>query len=67
MRTAFDFFAWKGALGGARLAEDENGYMKVKYFLSPEKCNKLPEWEGTLPTRQSITAAPEDDFDDLPF
>ena len=70
----FDFVLWKNAMGAARLIEDENGYLKVKRFLPPERQDKLLPWVGNLPQRQVITTAPpvpgyEDipDNDNLPF
>lgn len=68
-----ELLSWIGAMGGAKLAEDENGYLKVRYFLSPEKQEKLPPWEGKAPERQRISSYSDSDFevlkddDDLPF
>lgn len=47
---------WIGAMGAAKLIEDENGYLKVKRFLPPEKQEKLPPWEGEAPQRQQVTS-----------
>lgn len=67
----FAFPTWVGAVGAARLKEDENGYLKVGWFLSQEKADDLPPWVGALPERQEITSIgtfdPLDDDDDLPF
>lgn len=65
----FNFLTWVGAVGAARLTEDDRGYLKVRYFLSQEKAAKLPPWEGPMPERQSVTEiAPDEQSDDeLPF
>lgn len=55
-----DILTWIGAIGGAKLVEDEEGYLKVRYFLSPEKQEKLPPWEGPVPERQTVTSIPQD-------
>lgn len=67
----FDTLTWVGAVGTARLAEDENGYLKVRYFLSPERAEKLPPWQGKEPERQEVSSLGDGfemlDDDDLPF
>lgn len=67
----FDTLTWVGAVGAARLAEDENGYLKVRYFLSPERAKKLPPWQGKEPERQEVSSLGDGfemlDDDDLPF
>lgn len=68
----FDTLTWVGAVGAARLIEDENGYLKVRYFLSPERAEKLPPWNGKQPERQEVTSLEDGidgvlDDDDLPF
>lgn len=73
----FVFLTWPGAMGAARLVEDENGYLKARFFLAPEKQDKLPPWVGPIPQRQAMTEAPPilgdddlpdtDDEDGLPF
>lgn len=67
----FDTLTWVGAVGAARLAEDENGYLKVRYFLSPERAEKLPPWQGKEPERQEVSSLGDGfemlDDDDLPF
>lgn len=65
----FLFPTWIGAIGAARLKEDDQGYLKVAYFLSPKKAESLPSWDGEVPERQSVTTiAPEKpDDDELPF
>lgn len=51
----FNFPTWVGAVGAAKLIEDENGYLKVRYFISESKAEKLPPWQGAMPERQTIT------------
>lgn len=67
----FDTLTWVGAVGAAKLAEDENGYLKVRFFLSPERAEKLPPWQGKEPERQEVSSLgngfEELDEDDLPF
>lgn len=67
----FDTLTWVGAVGAAKLVEDENGYLKVRYFLSPERAEKLPPWQGKEPERQEVSSLgdgfEELDKDDLPF
>lgn len=69
----FNFPTWVGAVGAAKLAEDENGYLKVRWFISESKAEKLPPWDGTVPERQTITtiggAFSDEDMDEseLPF
>lgn len=67
----FDTLTWVGAVGAARLVEDENGYLKVRYFLSPERAEKLPPWQGKEPERQEVSSLGDGlemlDDDDLPF
>lgn len=67
----FNFMTWIGAVGAARLKEDENGYLKVSYFISKSRAANLPEWVGDIPERQTVTKI--GDFeeintdDDIPF
>ena len=67
----FDTLTWVGAVGAAKLAEDENGYLKVRFFLSPERAEKLPPWQGKEPERQEVSSLGDGfealDDDDLPF
>lgn len=70
----FNFPTWVGAIGAAKLAEDENGYLKVRWFISESKAKKLPPWQGTMPERQTITTIGGSGFvdidpaeDELPF
>lgn len=57
---------WIGAVGAVQLAEDENGYLRVKRYLTPERAERLPAWQGKPPERQTVTTF-EDVDDDLPF
>ena len=65
----FTLPTWIGAVGAARLKEDEKGYLKVQYFISEDKAEKLPPWEGEMPQRQVLTslAELEEDDGDLPW
>lgn len=66
----FNFVTWVGAEGAANFIEDDNKYLKIKYFISAEKAADLPAFEGAKPERQtvtSITDEPEDSEDDLPW
>lgn len=66
----FDFITWVGAIGAARLKEDESGYLKVSYFINKSRAANLPEWIGKIPERQSVTKLDdfeEIDVDDIPF
>lgn len=65
----FNFLTWVGAIGAARLKLDENGYLKVGWFINRKKAEVLPPWEGPMPERQTVTefaTIPIDDPDD-PF
>lgn len=53
-RGNFNSLEWIGAVGAAEFGTDENGYLKVKWFLSPTQQKSLPEWEGEYPERQTI-------------
>lgn len=64
----FNFLAWVGAEGGAMFGEDERGYLKIRYWLSPEKLASLPPFEGEKPEKQTFTSLDEEEDDgDLPF
>lgn len=58
----FTLPTWIGAVGAARLKEDDKGYLKVQYFISEDRAEKLPPWEGKLPERQELTKL--DDVED---
>jgi hypothetical protein len=51
----FNLLTWVGAVGAARFKEDENGYLKVQYYLDPKRAEKLPPWVGDMPQRQTVT------------
>lgn len=64
----FTFPTWIGAVGAARLKEDDKGYLKVQYFINEDRAEKLPPWEGKLPERQALTTLePLEDDGDIPF
>lgn len=50
----FNFLTWVGAVGAVRLKEDEMGYLKVAWFIKKDKADKLPEWVGKMPERQTV-------------
>lgn len=64
----FTLPTWVGAVGAAKLKEDENGYLKVAWFISEEKAYDLPEWQGEFPQRQEMTKFEElEDDGELPW
>ena len=65
----FNLLGWVGCVGAARLKEDENGYIKVAWFLDAKRAEKLPPWQGEMPERQTVTAldGAEEVDEDLPF
>ena len=65
----FNFLGWVGCEGAAMFGEDDQGFLKVKYFLDPVRASSLPPFEGDKPERQTITSLDEkeDDDGDLPF
>lgn len=69
----FNLLTWTGAVGAARFKEDENGYLKVHYYLDPTRAEKLPPWVGDMPERQTVTTIDGDpdaeplDPEDDPF
>lgn len=63
----FNFLTWVGAMGAADFGEDENGYLKVKWWLDSVRAEGLPEWEGEKPEQQQLTELEDEDEDDLPF
>ena len=60
-----NFLGWVGAVGAAKLVEDENGYMKIKRLIPLERQDKLPAWVGSVPVRQTVEGFVSDD--ELPF
>ena len=65
----FNFVEWSGAEGAAEFGEDEQGYTKLRWFISASKAEGLPPFEGEKPERQTITALEEEqeEPDDLPW
>lgn len=67
----FNFITWKGAVGAARLKEDENGYLRVGWFIHQNRAESLPPWQGQMPERVTLTeladSFEEIDDDDVPF
>lgn len=51
----FNFIGWIGAVGAAKLREDENGYLKVAWFINKTKAESLSPWIGEMPERQTVT------------
>lgn len=71
-RGDFNMLGWIGAMGAGKFAEDENGYLKVKWFLSPKQADGLHGWVGPMPERQTVTEigggfTDAADDDELPF
>ena len=66
----FNFLTWTGAVGAARLKEDERGYLKVAGFISKKKAEALPPWAGAMPERVTVDSsgfAEVEPDDGLPF
>lgn len=65
----FNFVEWVGCEGAAEFGEDEQGYTRLKWFISAQKAEGLPPFEGEKPERQVVTKIDEmdDDDDELPF
>ena len=69
----FNLPGWVGAVGAARFKEDDQGYLKVAYFIDKKRAEKLPAWQGEMPERQTVTTLSDAKFedvtneDDLPF
>ncbi len=64
----FQLPAWVGALGAARLEKNEDGYLRVKYFINQEKAIGLPPWTGARPDRAVVTKLENAEVeDDLPY
>ena len=64
----FTLPTWIGAVGAARLKEDDKGYLKVQYFISEDRAEKLPPWEGKMPERQELTKLDDvEDDGELPW
>ena len=64
----FNFIEWVGAMGAADFKLDENGYLKVKWFVAPARAEHLPPFEGDKPVQQTVeTFEPVASEDDMPF
>lgn len=64
----FNFIEWVGAEGAAEFGEGDDGYTKLKWFISASKADGLPPFEGEKPERQTITElSEEEEPDDLPW
>lgn len=64
----FTLPTWIGAVGAARLKEDDRGYLKVQYFLDQCRAEKLPPWKGAMPERQELARLePLEDESELPW
>lgn len=68
----FNYLTWAGAMGAARFKEDENGYLKIGYYIDAKRAEKLPAWVGEMPERQTVTEigggmVDISSDDDLPF
>ena len=64
----FTLPTWIGAVGAARLKEDDKGYLKVQYFISEDRAERLPPWEGEMPERQELTKLDDvEDDGELPW
>lgn len=65
-----NILTWPGAIGAGKLYEDKEGYLKVRYFITGERQDNLPPWQGPMPQRASIMdpvyLEPADD-EELPF
>ena len=69
-------FAWRGAMGAAKLNVNDNGYFECKRFLPPEKVDNLPDfvWKARddepqeMPELQTLTEITDtSDEEDIPF
>lgn len=64
----FNFIEWVGCLGAAEFGLDDNGYLKVKWWLDPARTVSFPPFEGEIPERQTFTSLDDDeDESELPF
>lgn len=68
----FNLLTWVGAVGAAKIVTDDNGYLKVKYWINKKRAESLPEWQGEMPQRQTVTEiggipCTEVEDDDVPF
>lgn len=65
----FDLMTWPGAIGAAKIKEDDQGYPKVAWFIRKDKAEALPAWVGAMPERQTVDASgfAQVEDDELPF
>jgi len=61
----FNLMTWVGCMGAAHYINDDNGYLKIKYFINAKKQEALPEWIGDAPERQEFTELDADEEEDL--
>jgi len=52
-----NLMTWPGAVGAARIKIDDQGYLKVAYFIRKKKAEELPPWVGAMPERQTVNAS----------
>ena len=64
----FTLPTWIGAVGAARLKEDDKGYLKVQYFIDEDRAERLPPWDGEMPERQELAKLEHlEDESELPW
>jgi len=66
----FNFTEWIGAEGAGEFDENDQGYTRLKWFISGRKAEGLPPFEGEKPPRQTVTKLEEEpvpEDDDLPW
>lgn len=66
----FQFPTWIGAEGAGDFALDDRGYLTLRWFISAERAESLPPFEGTKPERQSVTVIteePDGSDDEMPW
>lgn len=64
----FNFIEWIGAMGAAMFDLDDRGFLKVKYWISGDRAELLPPYEGEKPEKQTVSKLSEEDPEDgLPF
>lgn len=50
----FNTISWIGAVGAANFGLDENGYLKVRWFVLPDQVQDLPQFVGNVPKQQQV-------------
>ncbi len=60
----FNLMTWPGAIGAAKIKEDDQGYPKVSYFIHKNRAESLPPWVGPVPERQTVSQGFADVTDD---